>query len=52
MNKQIKTNWITVLIERHADFGGGFIEADLPDTAYHRHYYEVIRAWSQWVDAS
>lgn len=43
--------FITVLIDRHPDFGGGFIEADLPDTAYHRAYYggRIVRAWSEVV---
>jgi hypothetical protein len=47
---RIIAKWITVRIARHADFGGGFIEADLPDTPYHRAYYPVIRAWSQAVE--
>lgn len=49
--KSVTTKWITVRIERHADFGGGFIEADLPDTPYHRAYYPVLRAWAQTVPA-
>jgi hypothetical protein len=49
-NKMI-TRWITVTIDRHADFGGGTIEADLPDTDYHRAAYagRIVREWSQVV---
>lgn len=40
--------FITVTIRQHADFGGGLIEADLPDTHYHRHYYPVpVRQWRE-----
>lgn len=51
--KLIKTIWITVLIDRHADFGGGQIEADLPDTPYHRAFYadRIVRRWTQFVEA-
>jgi hypothetical protein len=49
--KRIITKWITVRIARHADFGAGLIEADLPDTPYHRAYYPVLRAWTQVVEA-
>lgn len=52
MTKQIKTNWITGLIARHADFGGGFIAADMPDTPANRaSVIKVLLCWSQWVDA-
>jgi hypothetical protein len=51
MTKTIVTKWITVLIERHPDCGGGCVEADLPDTPYHRAYYKVLRSWSQRVEA-
>lgn len=51
--RKILQRWITVRIARHADFGGGTIEADLPDTPYHRAYYSgcIIREWHQIVDA-
>lgn len=50
MTKTITTRWITALIARHADFGGGTIEADLPDTPENRaSCIRVLRAWSQRV---
>jgi hypothetical protein len=47
------TRWITVKMDRHADFGGGAIAADLPDTESHRAAYagRILREWSQVVDA-
>ena len=48
------TRWITVRMDRHADFGGGTIDADLPDTEAHRAAYagRIVREWSQVVDLS
>lgn len=53
MTKQITTRWITVLMERHADFGGGVVEADLPDTPAHRAMYtgRIVRVWQEVLDA-
>ena len=54
MTKQITTRWITVLMERHADFGGGVVEADLPDTPAHRAMYtgRIVRVWQQLLDVA
>jgi hypothetical protein len=50
MTKQI--SWITVQMDRAPNFGGGTINADLPDTDYYRHYYagKIVREWSQVAD--
>ena len=44
--------WITVLMERHQDYGGGFIEADLLDIPAHRAMYpgRILRYWSQLLE--
>lgn len=48
----ITTKWITCLITRHADFGGGTIEADLPDTPGNREScIKVLRSWTQRLPA-
>lgn len=48
----IVTRWITCLITRHAAFGGGTVEADLPDTPGNRaSCIKVLRAWTQTVPA-
>ncbi len=43
--------FITVQIDRHADFGGGKINADLPDTEYHRAFYgdKIVKQWGEWI---
>ena len=49
--QMIMKRFITVEIDRHADFGGGKINADLPDTEYHRYYYgdKIVKQWGEWL---
>ena len=49
--RMIFKRFITVTIDRHSDFGGGKINADLPDTEYHRAFYgdKIVKAWGEWL---